>query len=814
MENKAQIYIEEKQEWKTIAISSKEKPQISKKILIKWQNIINSISELLRVKAAMLMRITNSYLEVVITSENHDNPISAGMQKQLGQGLYCENVIGNNLYFFINQAVDWQNQFPEVDFDMISYLGFPLLWPDGEFYGTICVLDNKSRKLQRYLDILENFKAIIESDLKRELEIQQFEITINNQQQTIKDLEEKKAATQITNKRLNSIIDTSPSGIAIVDENGIFKYTNTVSSEIHGYGSEEIIGRDIRSFLYNEDRETGYQILREMTHSKGNIHLQEIRFIHKETNKPIWVRMNFNKFPKISEFETDSVLIIFNDITERKQKEKELLSLSEKAKKASQLKSEFLANMSHEIRTPLNAVIGFSEILMDKLTDPALKKYIDLITKSANNLLNIINDILDLSKIEAGKIEIRNQFFSIQSVIEDIFNMQYYMIENKNLSYKIKIDPAFPDVFLDEIRLSQILLNLIGNAVKFTNEGEIRCCVELQKKRDHSIDFQIQVQDTGIGIPKDEQEYIFESFNQMHKQNQRKYGGTGLGLAIVHKLVFLMGGILTLESRVNKGSTFSIDFYNVDFRPPKLTGIKKVKKMSRFCPAKILVVDDLLINIEIIKKFLAHQEGLKLLEASSAGEALSLLQNHTPDLIIMDLRMPGKDGVQVTREIREVERLKEVPILAYTASVYNQDTNLFNGTLNKPVTRDDLNSILEKFLAVETIETDKAVAKKNSLSREFESINDGQKKLILEKIRIKFKPTIKRLILLKNYDEILNYANMLEKFLWQYPIPLLKEKIADLISETKAFHTESLVGILKEIQAFFDKIEVENIGAE
>ncbi|MDD2534560.1 MAG: ATP-binding protein, partial [Eubacteriales bacterium] len=236
-------------------------------------------------------------------------------------------------------------------------------------------------------------------------------------------------------------------------------------------------------------------------------------------------------------------------------------------KSANNLKSEFIANMSHEIRTPVNAILGFTALLQDTLSDPAQLKYIDTIQKASNNLLNVINDILDLSKLEAGMIDLQLETFDLRSTLDEVDSFFAFERSKKGLQHRTIIDPKLPAAIqMDELRLRQVLINLIGNAVKFTESGEIVVSVEVlpfnplapvRLDRQAVIDLKFSVQDSGIGIPYSQQAKIFEPFKQSDGQSTRKYGGTGLGLSIVKRFVELMGGTVQVESIIGQGSTFS-----------------------------------------------------------------------------------------------------------------------------------------------------------------------------------------------------------------------------------------------------------------
>lgn len=375
------------------------------------------------------------------------------------------------------------------------------------------------------------------------------------------------------------------------------------------------------------------------------------------------------------------------------------------ADKANAAKSEFLANMSHEIRTPLNAVIGFSELLQNTVQDEKHKRYIQTINTAGNSLLMIINDILDLSKIEAGKMELHSKPVTLPAVLKEVETTFTQKVQQKGIEFLIDIQGDVPElVLLDEVRIRQILLNLAGNAVKFTEKGYVKLSIQAwpSKTNDMScVDLQLSVEDTGIGIPDHEKEKIFESFTQVSGQSIKKYGGTGLGLAITKKLVEMMNGKISLESEVGKGSTFHVLFTNVQIAATEAYSEKRGTTsfwQYHFSNEKILVVDDIEINRFLLKELLS-KAGLRVLLAENGHEALKICLNKRPDLIITDLVMPVMDGFEVSAKLKALPHTKDIPIIALSASTSQglPEDSLFDGYLLKPVHAEQLLSKLAQF---------------------------------------------------------------------------------------------------------------------
>jgi len=393
------------------------------------------------------------------------------------------------------------------------------------------------------------------------------------------------------------------------------------------------------------------------------------------------------------------------DITERKRSEQQLEEAKRKAESASKAKSEFLANMSHEIRTPMNAILGFSEVLLNKVSESESKNHLEAILSSGRTLLSLINDILDLSKIEAGKMQMHYEPVELSILIEDIEHIFEKKLREKNLNLKIDIDPNMPRVLmLDEVRIRQILFNLVGNALKFTDEGYILIGVESEQKDTNRYDLRLIVKDTGIGIPRKQQKLIFNAFQQQEVQDSRRYEGSGLGLSITKKLVEKMNGTIRLESRIGQGSRFEIlmpDIRRAERQESFYQYESKEFKKVNFKNSTILVVDDIQYNIDTVKK-LIESDNLKFTEAQNAEKALEIIKINPPDLVLMDLKLPDMSGYEATALIKSDKRSRYIPVLAFTASAMATDESqartLFDGFIRKPVTKSELYTKLRLFL--------------------------------------------------------------------------------------------------------------------
>ncbi len=476
-------------------------------------------------------------------------------------------------------------------------------------------------------------------------------------------------------------------------------------------------------------------------------------------------------------------------------------SIAMEAQEANRSKSAFLSNMSHEIRTPMNAILGFAEILNDEINDKRLKSYLKTINSSGKTLLYLINDILDLSKIESGKLEIIKKSVHAQELFMESVNIFQLQAQDKGLELTFEMDEKTPpSLLLDPVRVKEILINLIGNALKFTDAGRVSLKVLVEEVPNNSsvVNLIANVRDSGIGISSKNLKNIFESFEQTEKQDVRKYGGTGLGLSISKKLAGLMDGSLEVESEEGEGSTFTLRLNSVSIASMSEESESKALARSdlKFHGSKILLVDDVDENRFLIIETL-RSTNLEIVEAVNGEEAVELAKADDFDLVFMDIRMPVMDGYVATRLIREFN--DSVPIVALTASIMQSELEKlqekrFNDYVRKPVTREELYGVLAEYLECE--EPDETLEKEN----EADAVDSSVEEEILD---------------LDGFIEVLqsDIKELYEKSRGTNDISLITEFANALLEESKKRNATLTVKYAQEILDHIDTFDIAAMNA-
>jgi PAS domain S-box-containing protein len=490
----------------------------------------------------------------------------------------------------------------------------------------------------------------------------------------------------------------------------------------------------------------------------------------------------------------------------------------ENADKANQAKSEFLANMSHEIRTPMNAVLGYTELLSAFLTEPTQKNYIESIKSSGRSLLTLINDILDLSKIEAGRLELEYDYIDSNNFFNEFERIFALKASEKAIKFIVEIASGTPaGIYVDEPRLRQIVFNLIGNALKFTNKGFVKLKVYTdnlqvvkfsEKKTEEFIDLIIEVEDTGIGISKELREEIFDPFVQA--RDQKNIGGTGLGLAITRRLTSLMNGSISLKSELGKGTTFTVRIPGIAFKREFFNANIMVRINPEdiiFEKSTLLIVDDIEHNRSFIRDTLKNTK-IEVIEAEDGFQALKLAKEILPDIIISDIRMPNMDGFQLLEKLKAYKKTKSIPVLAYSASVLKDQKERihqseFAALLIKPINISDLYLELINFLPYS--ETKKS---KPDLSHEKEVFQIENPEKLVEILENELLIIWKSFEVRQPIGEIKMFGERLVSLGMIHKATLITEYGKELKTAADSFDIEAILSLLKQYNAIIEKIKI------
>jgi two-component system sensor histidine kinase/response regulator len=550
------------------------------------------------------------------------------------------------------------------------YAGAPLVAPNNATLGTLCVIDRAPREL---VPAQEKSLQALARQVVSHLESQYHLGVLKHSEKTLK-----------------SAFDRAAIGMALVSLEGRWLKVNDALSELLGYTSEEFQGKTFQELTHPDDLEADLEKMKDLVEGKISGYRMKKRYFHKQGNM-VWGELS------VSLVKDEHGLPLYfssqvQDITELKEALAVQEKLAAKALATERAKSDFLAIMSHEIRTPMNGVIGMAAVLAESNLDEAQRDCVETITTSGEALLAVINGILDFSKIESGKMTLERKKFSLQKCVEESLGIFGEQIRAKGLEAVFLIAPDVPqDLMGDPLRLRQILINLLGNAVKFTSKGEIVINVEVQEKSDQEYRLLFSVADTGIGISAEGQIKLFEAFQQVDTSTTRKYGGSGLGLTICKKLTTLMGGEMGVESVVGQGSTFSFILPMTSASEPmgsppmaRTTGLLRIPT--------ILIVDS---NVASRKALESQIRNWRMVGtcASTGKEALEHLTGRSFDLVIVDERLSDYGAVDLAQAVTAI---RQIPLVLLTSESVVQGQGLFQGQLRKPLKGSQLFSAIAK----------------------------------------------------------------------------------------------------------------------
>ncbi|WP_051261540.1 response regulator [Desulfovibrio inopinatus] len=493
--------------------------------------------------------------------------------------------------------------------------------------------------------------------------------------------------------RYRNIITKNADAILVVDTRGFILYANEAASVLLGRPLEALIGAEFGVPVIDRD----------------SAEIQIVLPDNAETKKIVAMRVGK------SEWESQEVsLVSLRDITDRKAMETELSKTQEKARSADEAKNSFLANISHEIRTPMNGILGMTELLLSTNLTKKQKEYLEMVRLSASSLLEIFNDIIDYSNIEAGRLQLAHISFNLHALLRSSISIFATLARKKGIATEYIISPDVP-VYVtgDPGRLRQVIVNLIGNAIKFTDTGSVRLTAAVSPVANRGQDaapvkIVFSVEDTGIGISKDNAKIIFDSFTQADGSFTRKFHGTGLGLSICKYLVEMMSGTITVDSEVGQGSTFS---FSVMLKPAQrvtmeMAGMPQNEDLPSLPPLNILLAEDNKVN-QIFASELLTSKGHSVLAVPNGADAIKALEEHTIDLVLMDVQMPEMDGLEATRRIRGSTSKNfdpKIPIIAMTAHALKGDRETFlsvgmNEYMSKPISWEKLHKTMFMVLA-------------------------------------------------------------------------------------------------------------------
>lgn len=617
-------------------------------------------------------------------------------------------------------------------------------------------------------------------------------------QDTLNNLKSSNEKIYRLNRQLSFILDSTKTGIYIIDAGYGLKFVSEGWTELYG----SYTGKKCYEYFHGRS-----DICENCTSGKSLKEKQKSRFeirMANEDNRPVEIiSIPFNDYD--NNYVSAQVAL---DISPQKEMEENLRKSMQEAEESNKLKSIFLANMSHEIRTPLNSIIGFSEILNELIKNDVQKGYLSSIISSGKSLLSIINGILDISKIESGKINLDKEPVNIKNIINELIPIFESECHKKGIEFITENNFELNAyISIDEEKIKQVLINLISNAIKFTEEGYIKVTTNLFVNNNNHVDCIIKVEDSGIGIEDSQKDKIFEIFSQADQQDNKKFGGTGLGLTISKRIVELHGGSIHVKSTKNKGSIFTVNLSDLTyiefFNEEKIKNNQETIKVQ-FNNEKVLIIDDVKENFEVTGGLL-DLYGLQSFYASNGKEGIEKAKDIKPKFIFCDIKMPDMSGYDVAKEIKNHVELEDTKIIAFTAVTLDETkTNLFDNCLFKPVNSKNIISVLEKYS-----NPLKNIKQNNKENDAFFITDDNEhKKAIKEKVEKQLIPKYSNLIKRISLKEARIFLDELDEIFYN-----LSDESVRNYQKTLRISVESfdINGIRKNIANFKDIIKSLNI---
>ena len=563
---------------------------------------------------------------------------------------------------------------------------------------------------------------------------------VNDLTQAKETAEASERAKSESEDRLRSITDSAQDAILMMDPNGLISYWNPAAERICGYTSAEAIGQDLHALIapkqYHKAHFAALPKFQQTGQGAAVGKTLDLE-VHRKDGKDIAVQLSLSAIHMRDGWHAVGLM---RDITDRKKAEQEIIKAKELAEAASTAKSEFLATMSHEIRTPMNGVIGMTGLLLDMGLTDEQRHCAESIRANGESLLGLINDILDLSKIEAGKLDLEIFDFDLQGLLDDFAAAIAVRAYNKGLELFCMAEPPVPMLLRgDPGRLRQILTNLVGNAIKFTNDGEIVIGVALQSETTNDACLLFSVRDTGIGIPKNKTDLLFQKFTQADTSTTRQYGGTGLGLAISRQLAEMMGGTIGVNSEEGKGSEF---WFTVRLGKQPEPAQAEMLPPADLTGVRVLIVDDNTTNREILFLRLSSW-GMRLAEAQDGATALEALLQAVDEkdpfriaIIDIDMRMPGISSETLGSAVKADERLAGTDMVMLTSLGMRGDARRFEeigfaAYLTKPVRHQELKSVLSLILTDKDATRKKSIATRHSTLERLPSFSGSKARILL-----------------------------------------------------------------------------------